>query len=65
MLKLSRRDAGLILVAAGLFAPHSFAADGKPLAIKGYDPVAYFVMGTPARGLPRVRRRVRRTVLPQ
>ena len=51
MPKLSRRDAGLILVAAGLLAPYSFAADGKPLAIKGYDPVAYFVMGTPTRGL--------------
>jgi hypothetical protein len=52
MPKLSRRDAGLILVAAGLLAPYSFAADGKPLAIKGYDPVAYFVVGTPLRGLP-------------
>jgi YHS domain-containing protein len=51
MPKLSRRDAGLILVAAGLLAPYSFAADGKPLAIKGYDPVAYFDMGTPTRGL--------------
>ena len=52
MPKLSRRDAGLILVAAGLLAPYSFAAEGEPLAIKGYDPVAYFVMGTPTRGLP-------------
>ncbi len=52
MPKLTRRDAGLILVAAGLLAPYSVAADGKPLAIKGYDPVAYFVMGTPTRGLP-------------
>jgi YHS domain-containing protein len=52
MLKLSRRDAGLLLVAAGLFAPSSLAAEQKPLAIKGYDPVAYFAIGTPTRGLP-------------
>ena len=48
---LSRRDAGLLLIAAGLYAPYSFAEDGIPLAIKGYDPVAYFVMGKPMRGL--------------
>ena len=53
MATLSRRDAGLfVLIAASLFAPPSLAADQKPLAIKGYDPVAYFVMGTPTRGLP-------------
>ena len=48
---LSRRDAGLLLIVAGLYAPYTFAADGTPLAIKGYDPVAYFVMGKPVRGL--------------
>jgi YHS domain-containing protein len=51
MPKLLRRDAGLFLIAAGLFAPFSLAADVLPLAIKGYDPVAYFVMGKPVRGL--------------
>jgi hypothetical protein len=28
------------------------AANRAPLAIKGYDPVAYFTMGKPVRGLP-------------
>ena len=51
MPKLSRRDAGLlILVTVGFFAPHSLAADGKQLAIKGYDPVAYFKSGSPRAG---------------
>lgn len=27
------------------------AADGTPMAIKGYDPVAYFTVGAPVRGL--------------
>src|SRR5215212_4333949 len=53
MPKLSRRDAGLlILVAVGFYSTHSLAAEGKPLAIKGYDPVAYFKLGKPAHGLP-------------
>ena len=53
MPKLSRRDAGLfLLIAASVFGGSSFALDGKPLAIKGYDPVAYFALGTPTRGLP-------------
>lgn len=30
----------------------SFAADPNPLAIRGYDPVAYFTIGTPLPGLP-------------
>jgi hypothetical protein len=30
----------------------SVAADKAPLAIKGYDPVAYFTTGSPTRGLP-------------
>jgi hypothetical protein len=29
-----------------------FAAESVPLAIKGYDPVAYFTVGKPTRGLP-------------
>ncbi len=50
----SRREAtGLILVvSAALFAPPSFASDVLPLAIRGYDPVAYFTTGTPTLGLP-------------
>src|SRR5258708_39035535 len=32
----------------------SFAAETVPLAIKGYDPVAYFTMGTPTPGLPEI-----------
>jgi hypothetical protein len=30
------------------------AAQPVPLAIKGYDPVAYFVLGKPTRGLPEI-----------
>jgi YHS domain-containing protein len=30
------------------------AADTVPLAIRGYDPVAYFTLGAPARGLPQL-----------
>ena len=52
MLKLSRRDAGLSLLAVGSsFMSLALAAEVKPVAIKGYDPVAYFEMGKPARGL--------------
>jgi YHS domain-containing protein len=29
------------------------AADAVPLAIRGYDPVAYFSVGAPVRGLPK------------
>jgi hypothetical protein len=53
---LSRRNAirGLALLGAGAtFATSpSRAAEKAPLAIKGYDPVAYFTTGSPARGLP-------------
>ena len=59
MLSFSRRDAirGLVLlVAISLLAaasrPH--AAEKAPLAIKGYDPVAYFTDGKPKRGLPEI-----------
>jgi hypothetical protein len=54
----SRRDAirggTAVLVAATTFAApfHSFAGEGAPLEIKGYDPVAYFTDGKPALGLP-------------
>jgi hypothetical protein len=41
-----------MLLAAGVFAPASLASDVLPLAIGGYDPVAYFTVGTPTRGLP-------------
>ena len=53
---LSRRN----VVCAGLLAAtlsvgeaaSAFAAEESPLAIKGYDPVAYFTIGKPTRGLP-------------
>jgi hypothetical protein len=54
---LSRRNAirGLALLCAGsAFTPAapSMAADTARLAIQGYDPVAYFTLGRPVRGLP-------------
>jgi hypothetical protein len=54
---LSRRHAlrGLVLLVAGsCFATmaRSRATERVPLAIKGYDPVAYFTAGSPTRGLP-------------
>ena len=55
-LNLSRRNAltGAALLAAYPMATaiRPAAADGHPLAIKGYDPVAYFTVGKPVRGLP-------------
>jgi len=44
----------VLLLAAALFATAipSVAAEKVPLAIEGYDPVAYFTIGKPARGLP-------------
>lgn len=55
---LSRRNAvGFVLLAAlSPFAVSipSVAADRVPLAIRGYDPVAYFTAGKPARGLPEI-----------
>jgi len=46
----------VLVVAAALFATstHSFATEAVPLAIKGYDPVAYFTIGSPTRGLPEI-----------
>lgn len=58
MHNVSRRNAiRLVLaVAAALFATSmpSFATEAVPLAIKGYDPVAYFTIGSPTRGLPEI-----------
>jgi hypothetical protein len=33
-------------------SPSSIASEKLPLAIKGYDPVAYFTLGRPMPGLP-------------
>ncbi len=58
MHNLSRRNAIrlVLLVAASPLATSlpSAAAEKVPLAIKGYDPVAYFTVGKPARGLPEI-----------
>ena len=58
MHNLSRRDAVrlVLLVAASSFATSmpSVAAESVPLAIKGYDPVAYFTVGRPVHGLPKI-----------
>jgi YHS domain-containing protein len=55
---LSRRDAvGLVASAAAYpwaTALPSAVAPGIPLAIKGYDPVAYFTDGKPTRGVPEI-----------
>ena len=55
---LSRRDAAgvLALVAATplIIGVRSATAQGVPLAIKGYDPVAYFTEGKPVRGVPEI-----------
>jgi len=54
-MSLSRRSAvrlGALVVASSLATSiPSLAAEQAPLAIKGYDPVAYFVDGIPALGL--------------
>jgi hypothetical protein len=55
MPSLSRRNAIRVLVllgAASATASWSVAAEEVPLAIKGYDPVAYFTDGKPTHGLP-------------
>lgn len=52
MPELSRRDVGSLLILAGLFTPLALVAAERPLAIKGYDPVAYFAIGKAMRGLP-------------
>jgi hypothetical protein len=42
----------LVAVAVLVTAPPSAASEKAPLAIKGYDPVAYFTVGKPVLGLP-------------
>jgi hypothetical protein len=58
MRNLSRRNAvRLILLVAGATlttSMPSLASDNDTLAIKGYDPVAYFTDGRPTRGLPEI-----------
>ncbi len=55
MCSLSRRSAFRLALLAAAFplviSIPSLAAD-SPLAIEGYDPVAYFTDGKPTRGLP-------------
>jgi hypothetical protein len=41
-----------ILFAFAVLAPGATSADTGRLAIKGYDPVAYFTMGRPIQGKP-------------
>lgn len=55
--RLSRRNAvrGLVFLGASVacaLATRTRAKENVPLAIKGYDPVAYFTLGSPMRGLP-------------
>jgi len=54
--RLSRRHAlGLAVLAAGFAFSTAIAASVEatpPLAIKGYDPVAYFTLGKPTMGRP-------------
>ena len=56
MVSLSRRSVGWLLVslAAALFlpSPPSMADEKLPLAIKGYDPVAYFTLDKAVLGKP-------------
>jgi YHS domain-containing protein len=58
MHSFSRRDVIWLgsLAATSLFTSSvaSIAADSVPLAINGYDPVAYFTEGKPVRGLPEI-----------
>ena len=58
MLNLSRRAVirVVLLVAAASFAamPPSLAGEKLPLALKGYDPVAYFAIGKPVLGRPEI-----------
>lgn len=59
MNSFSRRNVvrGFVLLAAGFAcatASLSIAAEEVPLAIKGYDPVAYFTDGKPLGGLPEI-----------
>jgi hypothetical protein len=40
-----------LIAAAPLVMPRAAAEEDVPLAIKGYDPVAYFTLGEPTQGL--------------
>lgn len=56
MHNVSRRNAirglGVLVAGATLATASRSGAEEVPLAIKGYDPVAYFATGKPERGLP-------------
>jgi hypothetical protein len=55
MYNLSRRSAFhlvLLVAASPLLTSMGSAALDTPLAIQGYDPVAYFIDGKPTRGTP-------------
>ena len=52
MHKLSRRTALRVLIVLPLAAPLRSLAMDMPLAIQGYDPVAYFMDGKATRGTP-------------
>jgi YHS domain-containing protein len=56
--RLSRRTAlrlvALVTLAQLATALPSAAASTAPLAIKGYDPVAYFIQGKPTKGLAQI-----------
>jgi YHS domain-containing protein len=58
MHNLSRRNTICLalLATASLFATSisSVASEKVPLAVKGYDPVAYFTVGKPTPGLPEI-----------
>jgi hypothetical protein len=53
---LTRRGlaGGLALLAISAAVPAATAAQVVPLAIKGYDPVAYFTLGRSERGRPQI-----------
>lgn len=52
MNRISRRSLLVTGLAAAWLAPRLSAAEPTPLAIQGYDPVAYFTMGAPVPGVP-------------
>lgn len=58
MLSYSRRKAvrhlAILAAAAACLPARSMAANPLPVAIKGYDPVAYFKLGKPTRGRPNI-----------
>jgi hypothetical protein len=58
MSSFSRRSAirGFVLLGAASVTATRFgtAAEAAPLAIQGYDPVAYFTDGKPTQGLPEI-----------